>query len=47
MDLRHFTPDEARLFTLLRDGSVGMVQERVPWEYALARLAHAIAKVAV
>ena len=47
VDLRRLTPDEARLFARLRDGSVGLEQERVPWDYALAWLGRAIADVAV
>ncbi len=42
VDLPRLTPDEARLFARLRDGSVGMEQERVPWDFALTRLADAL-----
>jgi hypothetical protein len=39
VDSPRLTPDEALLFAQLRDGNVGMEQERVPWDYALTQLA--------
>ncbi len=36
------TTDEALLFARLRDGSVGLEQERLPWDYVVTRLGFAI-----
>lgn len=45
--LAGLTTEEAELFARLRDGNIGLEQERLPWDYVLHKLALAISAPAL